>query len=211
MREEIGSKANTKWCRGSKRKKALTVCIAIGILLFLIGFFMPKDEVTAALSLYTLEDDGENYRLSIKNTKGEEIYFEENSSSLWPNVRVIYDDTILVKKGRGDAHLYTFINVGDSLVSEDFWDIEAWNHEKVAYVTFKDDKMKLIVQDIYDKGKYYTEIEKDFVEVAVGHQIVTRAMFLNDSQLFIEYYSNGGNEGEWEEKQEVIYLLSYQD
>lgn len=390
---EIGSKANTKWCRGSKRKKvmkALTVCIVIGILLLLIGFFMPTDEVTAAdvilyldedgnvresrisepyertkyedglikepylsrgesvfytitppedgaglyvqnsqnqskklfdgmltnfvlssdgkelfgirlfpefngitiemhyklirlnietgeyselcdvdtdcnfvlkniddkyliyveeriyrdsskvycfdlqtgerkhiyttkqrvvdikegekedidiLSLYTMEDDGENYRLSIKNTKGEEIYFEENSSSLWPNVWVIYDDTILVKKGRGDAHLYTFINVSDSLVSEDFPDIEAWNREKVTYVTFKDGKMKLIVQDIYDKEKYYVEIERDFDESkAVGHYLVTKATFLNDSQLFIEYYSNPEEGERWESKQEIIDL-----
>ncbi len=143
MREKIGSKANTKWSRGSKRRKvmkALPVCIVIGILLLLIGFFMPTNEVTATdviLSLYTMEDDGENYRLSIKNTKGEEIYFEENSSSLRPKVQVVYDDTILVKKGRGDAHLYTF---------------------------------------------------------------------LNDSQLFIEYYSNPKEGESWESKQEIIDL-----
>lgn len=40
----------------------------------------------------------------------------------------------------------------------------------------------------------------------VGHYIVTKVTFLNDSQLFIEYYSNPEEGERWESRQEIIDL-----
>lgn len=137
--------------------------------------------------LYTIVNDKEeNFRLCIKSRRGKVIFNEEYIGE--PEIGIIYDDTFLVRRGKGDWHSYTFINVVTGLVSEEFDDISAWNHEKVVYGTYENGIIKIIVRDIYDKEKYYLEILRDYAPVAVPHHVILNAEFINDAQLMLEYY-----------------------
>ncbi len=152
-------------------------------------------------NLYSLiQKKNETYELTVKNRQGKIIFQEQYTGE--PRVESLYNDTFLIVRGRGDWHVYTFINIETEVVSEEFSDISAWNHEKVVYATFEDGKTKIIIQDIYDKNVYYMEVIRDFSPEAIPYRLILKAEFLNDSQLMLEYYS-GKN---WEEVSEVVNL-----
>lgn len=179
----------------------LLVTVVFLLQLLLVGFvYGGKDKIEIA-NLYTLmQEKDEIYELTVKNKQGKVIFQEQYIGE--PRVEAIYDDTLLIVRGRGDWHVYTFINIETELISEGFSDISAWNHEKVVYATFEDGETKIIIQDIYDKDTYYMEILRDFSPEAIPYRLILKAEFLNDLQLKLKYYS-GEN---WEEVSEVINL-----
>lgn len=75
--------------------------------------------------LCIMEQNGENYRLSIKNWRGDLVFSEEYIGE--PVVQIINGDTFLIIRGKGDWHMYTFINVNEGIVSENYNDISAYN------------------------------------------------------------------------------------
>lgn len=62
--------------------------------------------------------------------------------------------------------------------------------------------MKIIVQDIFDKERYYYEVIRDYAPDAVGTYMVIEVVFLDEATLHLQYYSGE----DWEEVSEVINL-----
>lgn len=62
--------------------------------------------------------------------------------------------------------------------------------------------MKIIVQDIFDKERYYYEVIRDYAPDVVGTYMVIDAVFLDEATLHLQYYSGE----DWEAVSEVIHL-----
>lgn len=85
-----------------------------------------------------------------------------------------------------DSFVYTYYEPEKGLKSESFYKQSIINESdtKVVYLD-KFDKKSLVVQDIFDKSKYYLAFEREFSDV---ENPVTRADFINgDKQLKITY------------------------
>ena len=114
----------------------------------------------------------------------------------------ISEDTLLVINGKGDWRQYTFINIATGEISDTFNDVSAWNEQKVVYAIYENDAIKIVVQDIYDKDKYYMEVVRDFPIVAVPHYVIKSAKFIRNRKIILEYYVGE----DWNEKKETINL-----
>jgi hypothetical protein len=68
--------------------------------------------------------------------------------------------------------------------SETIFNVIYLNADKWVYF----DDGKLIVSDIFDKNKFYKEIERDYMQTAVPSSAIIKAYIDNDN-LYIEYYS----------------------
>lgn len=107
-----------------------------------------------------------------------------------PIVQIINDDTFLVIRGKGDWHVYTFINADKGIVSKNYDDISTYNQSKVVYATLEDGYgIKIIVQDIFDEAKYYMEIERDYAPMAVPQHVIIDTEFIDNTHLMLEYYT----------------------
>ena len=84
--------------------------------------------------------------------------------------------------------MHTFVNISTGATSQPFQNVSAWNRHKVVYAAQENGITKIIVQDIYDREKYYLEIIRDYSPGAKPHRILKEAEFLNDSQLKLTYY-----------------------
>lgn len=156
-----------------------------------------SDDITC---LYHLEETGDTYGLTVNDRRGNVIFDERYGAE--PIIGTISDDTLLIICGKGDWHVYTFVNVDMGLVSEEFNDVSAWNSKMVVYAVFRDGTYQIIVQGIYDKNNYYMEIERNFSAMAVPHYIIKEAVFLDDSTLKLKYLCGK----DMEIKEEIIRL-----
>lgn len=172
------------------------VCCFANLLNIFVIIFKQKNDIDNFI-FCTREN---NYIVCIKNRQEDIIFYEEYVKE--PIVKVIYNDTFMVIRGQGDWHGYTFINIETSLVSEEFDDINAWNHEKVVYSVYENDVIKIVIQDIYDKEKYYKEVLRNYAPEAIPYRIILDAKFINDSQVKLKYYRGE----EWEVVSEIIDL-----
>lgn len=114
----------------------------------------------------------------------------------------ISEDTLLAINGKGDWRQYTFINIPTGEISDTFNDVSAWNEQKVVYAIYENNAIKIVVQDIYDKDKYYMEIVRDFPIVAVPHCVIKSAKFIRNRKIILEYYVGE----DWNERKETINL-----
>lgn len=181
------------------KKIIISFVLCVGILTSLL-FILIRQQNNQIWRLCTIANEKGNYRVNIKDKRGKLIYDEEYK--IEPEIKLLDKNTFLIKRGAGDWYTYIFVNVENGLVSDIFNDISVWNHEKVVYAIFDDNINKIIVQDIYDKDKYYMEIVRDYTPTAVPRFIILKAEFLSSSQLKLEYYC-GEN---FEVKQEIINL-----
>lgn len=182
-----------------KRNVLFLIFVCCFASLFYIFFIKQKKDIEDFI-FYTGENKENNYIVCIKNRQEDIIFYEEYARE--PTVKVVYDDTFMVIRGQGDWHGYTFINIETSLVSEEFDDINAWNHEKVVYSVYENDVIKIVIQDIYDKEKYYKEVLRNYAPEAIPYRVILDAEFINDSQVILKYYRGE----EWEEVSEIIDL-----
>lgn len=152
---------------------------------------------------YTCEETEEDYiyAVNIWDKNGNLLH---NGEYYDPYIKNIYEHIIFLVIGKGDYRLCTFFNVETGEISEAFDTVSAWNEEKVVYAIWEKDTglYKIIVQDIFDKEKYYREILRDYSKTAIPHFIITDAEFISGSQLKLEYLV-GENQ---EVVQEVIDL-----
>lgn len=180
-------------------KKKIIYVFCVCSMLFIVIALVKGKKYVDIYNLYDLTKRGDDYEININNMEGDMIFCQNYKSE--PVVKIIYDDTFLLIRGKGDWHTYTFINVKTSSVSKEFDDISTWNSKKVAYAVYEEGGIKVIVQDIYDEKEYYMEIIRDYATSAVPHYVIEEAEFLNDSQLVLKYYNKN-----YEIKQETIDL-----
>ena len=165
-------------------KKYALICLA---LLFIFISFMFWRNISSDISqLYQIEEENGIYRLIVKSRIGKNIYNEKYQVE--PTIMSVSDDTLLIIRGRGDWHVYTFINVATGMVSEEFDDVSAWNSEMIVYAVLEDGIRKIVIRDIFNKDDYYMEIERDFSPMAIPHHIIKRAVFLDDTKLVLQYH-----------------------
>lgn len=146
------------------------------------------------------EIESYTYEIIVKQYNGKTI-ISEQYYHMCPIVQEIGKDEIAVTIGRGDYWGTRFINVRDGRVSEQF-EMVAYSDDKVVYPKFENGVMKIVVQDRFDKNKYYYEIIRDYAPVAVGKYMIIDVEFINETTLCLQYFSGE----EWEEVKETINL-----
>ena len=170
-----------------KKNDILTLSIIIFCMATCIGFFhLGKIKDRDIDRFCTITKENEEYREKITDSKGEVIYDERYGTE--PTVINSDRDTLIIRSGKGDWHSYIFVNTRAEKVSEAFDDISTWNSEFVVYATHKEEAIRIVIQNIYDKNEYYMEICRDYAQVAVPHHVVQQAEFLDEKQVRIEYY-----------------------
>lgn len=176
-------------------KNVFIVLIAISCAVCLFIFKCLPDKMA-----YTVDKNEENYAVSITNNQGKKIY--EHSYKSEPVISKAGENTFIVTVGRGDCWTTSFINGKTGKVSENFENISSYNENLVVYGIYDDDKLKIIIRDIYDKEKAYKEIIDDFPDLAVGSYVIKDSKVINDHLVYIKYYTGD----EWEEKENLVFL-----
>jgi len=90
------------------------------------------------------------------------------------------------------------------MFSEIFASVVLAEYGKIALLDWFDDKIKLVVRDIFDKSKYYEAFELDFSPIANPINALQDITFLDKDTVEISYLS--GNEFN---KKTVILQLNY--
>ncbi len=182
------------------KKKIILLACVVFIVVIIVIFCRMKYDIS---NTYTVnEKENYNYEVIIRQYNGKVIFTEEYDHTQ-PFIEVIGKDMITLEVSGGlGCRVTRFINVKDGDVSEKFGNVVANNSDKVVYPIFEDGIMKIIVQDIFDKNKFYLEVIRDYAPVAVGRDMIIDAEFLDDTTLCLEYYSGE----EWEEVREIINL-----
>lgn len=174
------------------------ICVILCIVIVIV-FVRSKCNISNTYVVITNENY--NYKVIIKQYNGKVILSEEYHH-LWPIVQEIGKDVLTLTLGRGDWWVTRFINVKDGSVSEQFGNILTYSPDKVVYPKYEDGVMRIIVQDIFDKERYYYEVIRDYAPDVVGTYMVIDAVFLDEATLHLQYYSGE----DWEEVSEVIHL-----
>ena len=149
---------------------------------------------------YTVEKEDDSYIVSVFNPHGEKIY--EEQYGVEPAISKVGKNTVMVTVGAGNWWQSRFINGKTEGISDWFGQIAAYSEQLVVYGTYEDNKLKIIIRDIYDKDKIYKEITDSFPQVAVGSYLVKDAQILNDHLVYLRYYIDD----EWTEKGKFVFL-----
>ena len=150
---------------------------------------------------YKVYENNYEYEVVIRQYNGK-VIVSENTYNMEPIIKEVGKDTLMLKVGKGDWHITRFINVKEGTISEGFGNAEAFDSNKVVYPIYEDDTIKIVIQDIYDKDKYYREVIRDYTPVAVPKSMIIDIEFIDDSKLLLKYYSGE----EWKEVSEIIEL-----
>lgn len=180
----------------SKKNGLIAIIILICCLLPFIVFSLSTNKMS-----YNVEKMSEEhyYKISIRGNQGEIIY--EGDYKVSPQMNVIGKNTMIVTVGAGDAQSSIFINGKMGKVSDAYDVIAACNEKLVVYGTYEDGQMKIIIRDIYDKGKCYKEITDMFPDTAVGHYLIKDAQIINNHLVHLTYYVD-----DWKEKERLVFL-----
>lgn len=138
------------------------------------------------------------YHYYIYNNQGS-VIFEE---TLLKKPDFLYVDTDILREhhGGGNVSQYQFFNVSKNLISPIYENPSIVKNGKIVYMTYKDDKIKLVVSDLFDKSKFYRQYERDFSPVAAPDGDLTSAEYIDSNKLQITYLS-GSN---YKEVTEII-------
>ncbi len=176
-------------------KNVFIVLIAISCVVCFVIFKLSPDKMT-----HTVYKNEGNYVVSITNNQGKKIY--EHSYKSEPVVSKAGENTFIVTVGRGDCWTTSFINGKTGKVSDGFENISSYNEKLVVYGIYDDNKLKIVIRDIYDKEKAYKEIIDDFPDLAVGSYVIKDAKVINDHMVYIKYYTGD----DWEEKENIVFI-----
>ena len=177
------------------KKGIVITLIVIGCLIVFIILMSSSNKIS-----YSVEEVNGNYNVSVNNRWGKSIY--ENVYGVDPIIMQVDEDTILIRTGGGDSWTTKFINGKTNRVSDNFENISAYNGQLVVYGIYKDEQLKIVIRDIYDKDKIYKEVIDTFPNVAVGSYIIKDAQIIDEHSVQLTYYVGD----EWEEKEEDIGL-----
>lgn len=169
------------------KRKLASIIIIICCLVFALKFIPHKVS-------YSVEMNQDGYIVSVIDIHGKLIY--EEFYQLEPVVSEVGDYTVMVTAGKGDSIVFKFINGKTGRISDNFENISTYNEQLVVYGIYEDEKLKIVIRDIYDKDIIYKEITDTFPNVAVGSYIIKDAEILSDCLVHITYYTGD----DWKEK-----------
>ena len=133
--------------------------------------------------------DGEirKYYYWIFDNENNTIY--KNSSYKMPNLSYFSNNIIQIHLGSGNVSQYQFFDTENGMTSPIYENPTLVDNEKIVYMSFEDDKIKLIVRNLFDKSKLYRKYERDFSPVAVAYNDLVNAEFIDANKLQVTYLS----------------------
>ena len=113
------------------------------------------------------------------------------------------DSIVQVRAGAGiNAANYWFYDIESGQISDTFSNISAIKEQKIVYMGFVGEDIRLIVRDIFDEEIYYKDFDRDFSNLAILESVLLEAKFLDNDRIQIKYLSGT----EQEEVTEIIEL-----
>lgn len=151
------------------RKKKIVI-IMIFFLLFTIGCtknekeILKKDDYVVVEShknynIYEKEGDFKYY-YTVNTPSG--ILYESEKVDNRPDAKEYENGVIEISVSHGNVGLRKYFDVNNNFISQDYIDVLESNGNLCVYVN-PSNLMELIIQDIFDKEKYYKTITFDFV------------------------------------------------
>ncbi len=120
--------------------------------------------------LYTIIDNADfTYDYVIKD-KNDNVLISDSGISRQPQVNVIDEDllNISVQTGTGISTRWTiYCDVNSGNVSDTYYSVLGEYAENVVFVNYDNGRYSIVIQDVFDNGKYFKEvILEDVSEVA---------------------------------------------
>ncbi len=162
---------------------------------------LSRAEIENFKKYYSLSlDKDENYTIKLYDSEGKLV--DELSNPKEPSIHFLTNKVMQIIIYYGNPFYYTyFYNIENREISQAYDTPVLAQDDKIVYI----DGKKLIVKDIFDKDKYYKEIERNFTETVPPSSAISNAKFISDHELKIKYY-----EGEkYNQKKETIDLDKY--
>ena len=135
--------------------------------------------------------DAQKYEYIIYTKEGEAAWKEEVSRE--PHIRLLQNGLLEIMTSHGSpAQLYRYYDINNNAFSsESFWNRAlVLDDGKIVYMSMDEEsKTVLVIQDIFDKEKYYKEIHRDFSPLAVPSLTLLDAQVTENGDLEITYYS----------------------
>lgn len=135
----------------------------------------------------TKKSDHTDYQYLVYNNNGK-LMFEE-ILDFKADFSYLSSDILREHNGGGNVSQYQYFNVNENLVSQIYDNPSLVESGKIVYMTYEDDKIKLIISDLFDKSKFYKEYNRDFSPVAAPYNALVDAKFIDSSKLQITYLS----------------------
>ena len=150
-------------------------------------------------------DTEQKYEYIIYNKYGNIVLKEESYRE--PNINLLSENLLEIRTSHGSsAVLFRYYDIkNDCLSTDSFWNRSFVVDNKIFYMDInkENNRMILIVRDIFDKTKYYKEFERDFSKTAVPSLALKSIKILDKENFEIEYFSGE----QYELKQEVISII----
>ena len=177
--------------------------VSAGFLFYYMGNRTLKEEGLSgkgAAKEQEWSEEGEGYRL----------YYDESSGTY--SYQIFSLENEIIEEGAdiyrvafikeiSDTIIHLAINVGSPAryecffdretgeKSEGYFNVSAVNNRTVVYMDWtQEGEICLVIKDMFDKNRLYKEIIRDFSPTAVPSNDLTKAVFLDDTTLEIEYY-----------------------
>lgn len=135
--------------------------------------------------------------------KSGELLADESIPATSVVLEELSDSIVQVRAGAGtNAANYWFYDIESGQISDTFSNISAIKEQKIVYMGFVGEDIRLIVRDIFDEEIYYKDFDRDFSNLAILESVLLEAKFLDNDRIQIKYLSGT----EQEEVTEIIEL-----
>ncbi len=135
--------------------------IILYLIYILILFFSGCNSNYDINQLYKITDNGNfNYDYVIKD-KHDNIILSDKGISREPKVNVINEDllSISVQTGTGISARWTiYCNINNGKVSDTYYSVLGDYDAKIVFVNYDNGMHSVVIQDVFDKEKYFKEI-----------------------------------------------------
>lgn len=159
------------------------------------------EEIENFKKYYSLSlDKDENYIIKLFDNEGKLV--DDLTNPKEPSIHLLTNNVMQIIIYYGSPFYYTyFYNIENGNISQAYDTPVLAKGNKIVYI----DRKKLIVKDIFDEEKYYKEIERNFTETVPPSSAISKANFISDHELKINYYE-GKN---YNKKKETLDLDKY--
>lgn len=191
-----------------RRKGTIGIFIVLltasaGFLFYYMGNRTLKEEGLSgkgAAKEQEWSEEGEGYRLYYDESSGTYSYqifsleneIIEEGADIYrvAFIKEISDTIIHLAISVGSPARYEcFFDRETGEKSEGYFNVSAVNNRTVVYMDWtQEGEICLVIKDMFDKNRLYKEIIRDFSPTAVPSNDLTKAVFLDDTTLEIEYY-----------------------
>lgn len=140
------------------------------------------------------------YKVSVFGNDGSVLY--ETVLDIEPEFAELEDGILQMRTGAGNVTQYIFFDVVNNKVSPIYENPELIQFGKIVYMTFYEQKVQLVIRDIFDTSMYFRAYDRNFSKTGVLADALIAAEFLDENTLQV-YYLSGEK---FEEVQELLML-----